>query len=129
MGARLEQEIGLLRSRWAELRYDPGGRWVLLPAYPLPAGWNRSTTDVVFQIQMNHPGAAPYGFYTPTGLLHQGHSLNNYQDPAPTQPPFGGRWGIFSWSPEDWQPQADIRAGSNLFTWAHSFSQRFIQGA
>ena len=129
MDARIEQELGLLRCRWAELRYEAGGRWVLLPAYSLPAGWNRTSTDIVFQIQANHPGAAPYGFYTPTGLLHGGHALSNYQAPAPTQPPFGGQWGIFSWSPEDWQPHADIRAGSNLFTWAQSFSQRFLQGA
>jgi hypothetical protein len=129
MEARLDQELRLLRSRWPEHRYDAAARWVLLPDYPLSAGWSRTATDVVFQIQLNHPGAAPYGFLTPSGLLHEGRVPINYQDPAPSQPPFGGQWGIFSWSPEDWQPQADIGGGSNLFTWTQSFTQRFLQGA
>ncbi len=129
MEDRLDQELRLLRSRWPELRYDDPGRWVLLPGYPLPSGWSQSVTDVVFQVQMNHPGAAPYAFLTPSGLLHEGRVPTNYQDPAPSQPPFGGSWGIFSWSAEDWQPHAEIRAGSNLFTWAQSFTQRFLQGA
>jgi hypothetical protein len=129
MGARIEQELRLLRSRWPELQYDPGGRWVLLPGYPLPAGWNRPVTDLVFQIQVNHPGAAAYGFLTPNGLFYNGNVPTNYQYPAPTQPPFPGPWGLFSWSPEDWQPHADIAAGSNLFTWAQSFTRRFMEGA
>ncbi len=129
MEVRIEQELGLLRTRWPELQYDAGGRWVFLPGYPLPAGWNRAVTDLVFQIQVNHPGAAPYGFLTPNGLLYNGNVPTNYQDPAPTQPPFPGPWGLFSWSPEDWQPHADVAAGSNLFTWAQSFTRRFIEGA
>ena len=84
---------------------DPVRRWrpsgVFLPGYPLPAGSNRAVTDVVFQIQLNHPGAAPSGFLTPNGLLYNGNVPANYQDPAPTQPSFSGPWGFFSWSPED----------------------------
>ncbi len=129
MEDRVEQELRLLRSRWPGLRYDHGGRWVFLPSYSLQRGWNRASTDLVFQVQVNHPGAAPYGFFTPSGLLHDGRVPTNYQDPAPTQPPFGGSWAMFSWSPEDWQPQADIGAGSNLFTWAQSFTRRFLEGA
>ena|SRR6185436_1993676 len=129
MEDRVEQELRLLRSRWLELQYDPGGRWVLLHGYPLPPGWSRTATEVVFQIQLNHPGAAPYGFLTPIGLRHNDRVPTNYQEPAATQPPFSGPWGMFSWQPEDWQPQADISAGSNLFTWAQSFTRRFIEGA
>jgi hypothetical protein len=129
MEARIEQELQLLRSRWPELKYAAGGRWVFLPGYQLPAGWNRSVTDIVFQIQVNHPGAAPYGFLTPSGLLHNGKFPTNYQDPGPTQPSFSGPWGFFSWSPEDWQPHSNVAAGSNLFTWAQSFTRRFLEGA
>ncbi len=129
MEERIEQELRLLLTRWPEIQYDAGGRWVFLPGYPLPAGWNRAVTDVVFQIQLNHPGAAPYGFLTPNGLLYNGNVPANYQDPAPTQPSFSGPWGFFSWSPEDWQPHADVAAGSNLFTWAQSFTRRFLEGA
>ena len=129
MEARIDHELRLLRTRWPELQYDDPGRWVFLPRYPLPAGWNRGVTDVVFQIQVNHPGAAPYGFLTPSGLLFNNQVPTNYQDPAPTPPTFSGRWGFFSWSPEDWQPHADVSVGSNLFTWAQSFSRRFLEGA
>jgi hypothetical protein len=129
MEARIEQELRLLCTRWPELNYDTAGRWIYLPEYPLPAGWNRTVTDIAFQIQVNHPGAAPYGFLTPSGLLYNGNGPTNYQDTAPTQPPFPGPWGLFSWSPEDWQPHADITAGSNLFTWTQSFTRRFLEGA
>jgi hypothetical protein len=37
-----------IERRWSQRVVGADGRWVLLPDYPLPAGWNRSATDVVF---------------------------------------------------------------------------------
>ena len=68
MEERIAQELELLRKHWPDLEYVEEGRWVRLPRYSLPKGWNRSETDVAFQILPGYPGTPPYGFYVPVGL-------------------------------------------------------------
>jgi len=130
MQERIEQELVLLRGRWPDLDYRNDGQWIRIPGYPLPAGWNRTTTDVAFQIHVSHPGTPPYGFYVPAGLTVNAQRPDNYVEPAPAQPPFGGAWGIFSWAPGDgeWRPTDDPQRGSNLLNWAVGFAVRFREG-
>lgn len=128
MEERIDQELSLLRQRYPGLEYRPDGRWVRIPAYPLPAVWSRSSTDVAFQVPVGYPGTPPYGICTPAGLLFDGHPPDNCT-PADPMPPFGGSWTRFSWQPEDaWQPAAEITAGSNLLNWVVGFAERFRQG-
>lgn len=128
MQDRIDQELGLLRQRYPALEYREEGRWVRIPAYPLPAGWNQSSTDVAFQIPVGYPGTQPYGVCTPTGLLFNGQPPDNCQTAEPT-PPFGGSWIRFSWAPDGpWQPAADVTAGSNLLNWVIGFADRFREG-
>lgn len=130
MQARIDQEIELLRRHYASLEYNANGQWVLIPQYPLPAGWNQDTTSVAFQIPVTYPGTSPYGIYVPAGLRYQGSLPNNYKEPVEVQLPFSGTWGIFSWSPDDghWRPTGDLISGSNLLNWARGFSKRFQEG-
>lgn len=130
MQERIEQELALLRGRYADLEYRLEGQWVRIPNYPLPTGWSRSPTAVAFQIPVSHPGTPPYGIYAPVGLTFNGGRPDNYTEPAPTQPPFGGTWGIFSWAPADgeWRPTADPATGSNLLNWVIGFATRFREG-
>lgn len=130
MEERIKKELELLRTRYPDLRYEKEGRWVLIPAYPLPEGWSKTETDVAFQIPVGYPGTPPYGIYVPVGLTFKGQNLGNYQDPAPTQPPFENSWGILSWNPEpnQWKPIAHITGSSNLLNWVIGFRERFHQG-
>lgn len=130
MRERIKQELTLLRRRYVKLEYRPEGQWVCIPDYPLPTDWNRAVTDVAFQILTAHPGVPPYGIYVPAGLTFNGQRPDNYVEPAPTQPPFGGTWGIFSWAPADgeWRPTADPQTGSNLLDWVVGFATRFREG-
>jgi hypothetical protein len=125
---RIEQELTLLKARFPKIQYEPNGRWLRVPSFPTGTGWNRATTDVVFQIPVGYPGTSPYGIYVPGGLLFNGQRPNNYTEPAPTQPAFQGSWGIFSWSPEEWRPGATASGGFNLVNWVVGFSQRFQEG-
>jgi len=127
---RIAQELALLRARWPDTEYRAAGHWFRIPAYQVSAGWNRSATDVAFQPQVGHPGTPPYGFYALEGLRFNGEKPDNYVEPAPTQPPFDGVWGIFSWAPADgeWRPTADPKNGSNLLNWALGFAARFREG-
>ncbi len=128
MEERIEKELALLRQRYPDLEYKNG--WVRIPSYPLPEGWNRTATDVAFQILVGYPGTPPYGIYTPVGLQFKEEKPDRYTEPAQTQPPFPGSWGIFSWQPENgqWKPTADPTTGSNLLNWVIGFGNRFREG-
>lgn len=130
MQDRIEQELALLRVRYPKLDYRPEGQWVRIPDCTLPPDWNRAVTDVAFQIPTAHPGTPPYGIYVPAGLMFKGQPPDNYVEPAPTQPPFGGTWGTFSWAPADgeWRPTANPQTGSNLLNWVVGFAARFREG-
>src|SRR5262245_44119486 len=98
-----------------------------VPAVSLPAGWSMPQIDETFEISDAFPGAPPYGIYVPAGLRFNGQQPQNYREPAERQPPFGGTWGIFSWTVADagdWQPAASVERGVNLLQWVRGFSQR-----
>lgn len=130
MQERIEQELALLRRYYPGLVYVPTGLWIWIAAYPLSAGWNREATAVAFQISPGHPGTPPYGIYAPVGLRFNAVRPNNYTEPAGTQPPFQGSWGVFSWLPSEgeWQPAVTLTAGTNLLTWVRGFAERFKEG-
>ncbi len=130
MRERIEQELALLRQRYADLEYREDGHWVRVPSYGLPPGWNRPVTDVVFQIPIGFPGTPPYGIYTPLGLIFNGARPDNYTEPAAMQPPFGGAWGLFSWSTLDghWRATVDLVSGYTLLNWVIGFADRFREG-
>jgi len=125
---RIQKELEILQTRYP-VEFDEEGRWARIASYPLPPGWNRPATDVAFQVPVAYPGTPPYGIYVPVGLAFNGQPPVNYQEPAPTQPSFGGTWGIFSWQPEEpWRATGDIISGSNLMNWVIGFAGRFREG-
>jgi hypothetical protein len=130
MKERIDKELALLQQQYEKLEYREDGQWVRIPAYPLPAGWSLQTADVVFQIPTAFPGAPPYGFYVLAGLQFNGQKPNSYTEPASTQPPFAGSWGLFSWSIEGYRPtaQPDLVRGYTLVAWAKGFANRFQEG-
>ncbi len=127
---RISEELVLLREQFPTLDFrDP---WIRIPHWHMPSGWNPDTVDVAFIIADSYPAAPPYGIFVPAGLRVNGANPGNYTEPAQTQPPFGGSWGVFSWAVGDqktWQPGTDVRRGANLLRWVHSFNARFAEGA
>ena len=128
---RILEELELLRKSYPSLEFVEQGLWIRIPDYPLPQEkqWNRVTTDVAFQIPVAYPGTPPYGIYVLSGLRCGGVAPDKYQEPAGQQPPFGGQWAMFSWSPDDgqWIP-SNILTGTNLLNVVHGFADRFRQG-
>jgi hypothetical protein len=125
MRERLAQELDLLKKYFPSIEYKEEG-WFKIPGFALPDGWNRSVTDVAFQARPEYPGTPPYGIYVPSGIQFKGQTPTNYNDTASPQPPFGGSWGILSWSVEDgtWKATANLLSGSNLLNWARSIADR-----
>ncbi len=130
MQERIDQELALLLKPHPGVQYVANGQWVRIPSYLLPLGWNRTTTEIVFQIPVAYPGTPPYGIYVPAGLLFRGIHPNNYTEPANNHPPFPGIWGVFSWQADDgqWRPTVDLTRGSNLLNWVLGFAARFREG-
>lgn len=121
--------MALLRQRYPALEYKEEGCWIRIPSYPLPAGWNRTSTDVAFQIPASYLGTPPYGFYVPAGLLFNQAQPLNYTEPAPNQPPFQGTWGFFSWQVDgQWRATTDLVSGATLLNWVMGFTDRFRAG-
>ncbi len=128
---RALEELAILRKYFPNLEFVEQALWIRIPGYSLPPGllWNPNVIDVAFQIPIGYPGTGPYGIYVREGLTFNGSAPNNYQCPANQQPPFQGRWGILSWSPENWSPTTDLLTGPNLLNFVRSFADRFKQGA
>jgi hypothetical protein len=126
MDDRIALELAILQRQYPDAVLD--NRWVSVPAYPLPPGWNREVIDTAFHVRDGYPGAGLYGIYVQSGLLFNGQKPDSFTDPAPTQPPFGGQWAIFSWEADPWFPKATPEAGHNFLTWVQGFTKRFREG-
>ena len=118
------QELRLLHRCWPSLLHAEGTNWCKILDFVLPAGWNRSTVDVAFQIPDGLPGQEPYGFWVSGGLaLANGATVTNYVFPAESTP-WGGQWGKFSWNMEPWAPGARPGEGTSLVDFVRSFTGR-----
>lgn len=110
------QEIELLRKRYGSLEHGPNLEWILFKEFPLPAGWNRTTTPLLVLIPPGYPMTPPDNFYVPTGVrLASGAIPSNYSE-GPSH--LGREWGQFSLhaQKEHWKPTADLLDGDNLLT-------------
>lgn len=124
---RLANELLHLKGHFKEVIQQEN--WYLVKNYPLPEGWNLRVADIAFRALPGYPGTPPYGFFVPTGLRFKDQMPGNYQDSIADVPPFPGQWGMFSWSPIEWRPNDDLRAGFNLLNFALSFAVRLSEGA
>lgn len=130
MQPRLAREAELLMQAYPALKHD-GGSWFLIPDYPLPAGWNRTQTEVAFQVPAGYPATPPYGIFVPAGIKFGDAAPSSYTDPAANQPPFPGTWAIFSWAPGDgeWQvPFTEVIGRASLLSFVRGFAVRFAEG-
>jgi hypothetical protein len=78
MQARIADELALLRTRFPDLEYRDEGQWVCIPTFPVTLGWNRTTTQIAYQITVGFPGTPPYAFYVPVGIQYGEQRPNNY---------------------------------------------------
>ena len=115
MQERVTQEIALLKEKYSNLVHGQNYDWVMIPDFPLPDGYNRQTTKLLFLIPNAYPHTAPDCFYVEIGLrLSNGNLPSNYNEEMNV--PVGGPWGYFSWHPEIWQPADEIQKGDNLLS-------------
>lgn len=123
MEERITKEIELLRAKFTNLQYGQNHDWIMIPDFPLPEGWNRRQTKLLFLIPPTYPHAPPDNFYVESGLkLNSGNPILNYSEGADV--PIGGAWGCFSWHAETWHPSDNIGNGDNLLTFIRAVNIR-----
>lgn len=115
MKERLLQEIQLLQKLYGEVECGPNLEWIIIKDFKLPAGWNRSSTELLIIILPGYPATPPDNFYVTAGLkTMNGNQISNFSDPVPQ---IGRQWGQFSYHLDgEWRPTADIYKGDNLQT-------------
>lgn len=60
---RIQAELGLVHARHGAVETDATLSWMMLPAWPLPSGWNRSATPLIVPLPAAYPSTPPDNFY------------------------------------------------------------------
>lgn len=121
MPQQLAQEIEQLRNQGhaVETYEDSGLILLVLKGYPLPLGYNKTTTNMLLKIPLSYPNGNIDMFWTDPDLLLQ---ESNGQANTTPETILGGQWLRYSWHPQKWNPGVD-----NLFTFLEFVNRRLIQ--
>ena len=104
-----EQQFGRLRGNYpgSTLERQPdGSALITIPDFPLPPGWNKERTSIVFLVPVGYPMAQPDTFWADADLR-----LRHGGFPANTD--LNTRYGRaeprlwFSYHPTTWDPSRD----------------------
>lgn len=119
MTERLKKELELLAHDYPGVRLENDGTWLIVPDFPVPAGWNRETITILVIVPAGYPQTPPDNFHVEPGLkLANGEMPDNYTENC--GPPTPG-WSRFSWHIDGtWRPSSNAAEGDNLhrFLWS-----------
>jgi hypothetical protein len=121
---RVYQEAFLLAQHYGIVDYDDeDGRWVHIPCFRLPAGWDRATTGLLLVLPSSYPHVPPDGFYMDRFLrTRNGHRVEHYFERQGQYNPYADKgWGWFCihLNQSAWKPASDVVRGDNLLTLAN----------
>jgi hypothetical protein len=123
--ARVKREVALLRLRFKKVEYDDlGYRWVHLPTFELPEGWNKRETELLVLLPPAYPQLPPDGFFLDRRLTtRRGQTPGHYFQEHSSHNPYADRgwaWYCMHVSSEGrggWRATADILEGDSLLTY------------
>lgn len=113
------REAWLLARQFGVVDYDDeDGRWVQIPHFSLPAGWDRPATALLLDLPNGYPLLPPDGFYIDRFLrTRRGQRIGHYFEEGGVHNPYADKgWGWFCIHPDRgaWHPTADLVSGDNL---------------
>lgn len=105
--SKLVVEIGRLRDDgWrVELHPERELSLVLFHDYPLPEGYNKTTTRLLLKIPQSYPNGKPDMFWTDSDLTLADGSLPKQAQVIQTH--LNSEWRRFSWHAQSWNPGSD----------------------
>ena len=125
MNPIIAEHLKSLREHYPEASATPmpsGAHLVIIPNVPLPGGWNRQTTTILFLAPPGYPAAQPDCFWVEPGQMRLANGGtpqgSNDSNPIPElNPPRQFTW--FSWHLQTWNPNRD-----SLFTYFNVIMKR-----
>ncbi len=104
---RLVGEVEALRTEGfsVELRDAEGCANVLFSDYPLPSGYNTTSTTLLLRLPHCYPNGQPDMFWTDPGLMRVDGEPPRNADCFEKH--LGRGWRRFSWHPKRWNPGID----------------------
>jgi hypothetical protein len=116
---RVYREAVLMARQFGTVEYDDeDGRWVHIPRFPLPEGWDRATTALMLVLPSGYPHVPPNGFYIDRFLRTQrGRRIDHYFEERGGYNPYADKgWGWFCihLRQRAWRPTGNVVGGDNL---------------
>jgi hypothetical protein len=116
---RVYQEVLLLAQQFGVVDYDnEDGRWIHIPDFELPVGWDQQKTGLLLVLPSGYPHVPPNGFYIDRFLRTcDGHRVSHYFEEQGDYNPYADRgWGWFCIHLDQgaWRPTSDVLCGDNL---------------
>ena len=87
------------------LRHEGGQGVLLIAAYPLRAGWSKSSTRLLLKLPPSFPAGKPDMFWTDEDLTLKNGGVPQSADSI--EQALGKKWRRFSWHPAKWNPATD----------------------
>ena len=78
---------------------------LVLPAYPLPRGYTRTSTDLLLMLPLSYPAGRPDMFWVEPEVVLANDAVPKNADS--TEDHLGRRWRRFSWHLRSWNPVSD----------------------
>lgn len=98
------------------------GSWVRIFDFPLPAGYNARTTDILILLPASYPETPPDWFYLDSGLRRENGTVPHYFEVGDTRHTPDSRPSINGWAggcihvAGGWKPTGDPINGHSLVT-------------
>jgi hypothetical protein len=104
---QLQQEVDFLKKNGmcVDIASVNGMIQIVFPNYPLPKGYNRSTTTILLCLPLSYPNGKPDMFWTDSNLKLSNGTIPERADTIETY--LNSSWRRFSWHPKSWNPNKD----------------------
>lgn len=115
---RILAEIFLLKKVYEEVDYDSEDlRWVHIPCYDLPQGFNEPTGELLVELPKNYPFSPPKNFFLHRDIkTFEGYSIDHYYSNATMSKYYEKGWAWFCIHILQWKTADDIMQSDNLLT-------------
>jgi hypothetical protein len=115
---RIFAEIFLLRKVYEQVDYDGEDfRWVHIPYYELPPGFNEPVGELLIELPKNYPFSPPQNFFLHKDIkTFEGYSIDHYYSNPSMSKYYEKGWAWFCIHIKKWKAVNDIIQSDNLLT-------------
>lgn len=115
---RILTEIYLLKKVYEDIDYDDEDfRWVHIPCFELPEGFNERVGELLIELPRRYPFRPPENFFLHKDIkTFEGYSIDHYYSNPHTSKYYEKGWAWFCVHIKQWKVVDDIMESDNLLT-------------